>query len=116
MTRGRLVIVDDEPVILRLLTSMFADEPIEVVACSNGAAGLQAIDAGLDVLLTDKNLPDIGGLELLQRAKAADPLCEVLVITGYASLDTVLTAVSAILSTCVCTCSMSGSLTPLICS
>ncbi|MCB9669320.1 MAG: response regulator [Alphaproteobacteria bacterium] len=92
MTRGRLVIVDDEPVILRLLTSMFADEPIEVVACSNGAAGLQAIDAGLDVLLTDKNLPDIGGLELLQRAKAADPLCEVLVITGYASLDTVLTA------------------------
>lgn len=92
MEQGRLVIVDDEPVILRLLTSMFADDPIEVVSCTNGTEALAAIEAGLDVLLTDKNLPDVGGLELLERAKTLDPLCEVLVITGYASIDTVLAA------------------------
>ncbi len=93
MARGRLVIVDDEPVILRMLASMFADEPeVEVRACADGTTALAAIEDGLDVLLTDKNLPDVGGLELLERAKRLDPLCEVLVITGYASLETVLSA------------------------
>lgn len=92
MADGRLVIVDDEPVILRLLGSMFQDDPIEVVPCATGTEGLSAIEQGYDVLLTDKNLPDIGGLELLERAKKLDPLGEVLLITGYASLDTVLSA------------------------
>jgi C4-dicarboxylate-specific signal transduction histidine kinase len=71
---------------------MFADEPVEVVCCATGTEGRIAIDAGVDVLLTDKNLPDVGGLELLQHAKQVDPLTEVLVITGYASIDTVLQA------------------------
>ena len=90
--QGRLIIVDDEPVILRLLTSVFADEPdLEVVACPDGTSGAAAIDQGVDVLLTDKNLPDIGGLELAARARASHD-CEVIVITGYASLDTALEA------------------------
>jgi len=47
---------------------------------------------GVDVLLTDKNLPDIGGLELLQHAKRLQTDAEGIIITGYASLDTVLAA------------------------
>ncbi len=92
MTTGRLIIVDDEPVILRLLASIFDDQDYDLVTCSDGRSALAAIDEGVDVLLTDKNLPDVGGLELLEHAKRKQPDCEVLIITGYASLDTVLRA------------------------
>lgn len=93
MAEGRLIIVDDEPVILNLLASIFQEEPWQVTACPNGTTAMAAMrERGVDVLLTDKNLPDIGGLELLQRARELQPDCEVIVITGYASLDTVLAA------------------------
>ncbi|MCB9678420.1 MAG: hybrid sensor histidine kinase/response regulator [Alphaproteobacteria bacterium] len=92
MSRGRLIIVDDEPVILRLLASVFEGEGYDLVTCADGRSAMEAIDAGVDVLLTDKNLPDVGGLELLEHAKQRQPDCEVLIITGYASLDTVLRA------------------------
>lgn len=90
--RGRLIIVDDEPVILDLLASLFADTH-DVVPCSDGRTALQAMEeGGVDVMLTDKNLPDMGGLELLGHAKRIRPDAEVLLITGYASLDTALAA------------------------
>lgn len=89
---GRLVIVDDEPVILQLLTTIFADDRYDLVACPDGTTALAAIRDGCDVLLTDKNLPDVGGLELVRAAKAKDADCEAIILTGYASLDTALEA------------------------
>ena len=92
-TPNRLVVVDDEPIILSLLVSIFDEEPWEVVACSDGETALASMRSdGVDVLLTDKNLPDIGGLELLREAKGLQPDCEGIIVTGYASLDTVLAA------------------------
>jgi C4-dicarboxylate-specific signal transduction histidine kinase len=90
--RRRLVIVDDEPVILELLSSLF-DESYDVVPCRSGQEALRAMESGgVDVLLTDKNLPDLGGLELLDHARRLQPDAQVLIITGYASLDTALEA------------------------
>jgi C4-dicarboxylate-specific signal transduction histidine kinase len=47
---------------------------------------------GVDVLLTDKNLPDISGLDLMDRAREVTPDAECIIITGFASLDTALVA------------------------
>ena len=89
---ARLIIVDDEPVILDLLVSLF-DGSYDVVACANGTAALRAMEAGgVDLLLTDKNLPDINGLDLLDHAHRLQPDAEVIIITGFASLDTALVA------------------------
>jgi signal transduction histidine kinase len=88
----RLIIVDDEPVILSLLCSVFEDQPYQVVSCRDGKSAWAAMDDGVDILLTDKNLPDINGLELTERAKALQPDAEVIILTGYASLDTALLA------------------------
>ncbi len=90
--RGRLIIVDDEPVILSLLTSVFADTELEVVSCPAGQEAVEAMAEGVDVLLTDKNLPDISGLEVARHARAHHPDVEIIIITGYASLDTALLA------------------------
>jgi C4-dicarboxylate-specific signal transduction histidine kinase len=89
---GRLVLVDDEPVILNLLASVLEGDDFDVVPCADGRTGLAEIERGCDVLLTDKNLPDVNGIELLRRARELHPDCEGIIITGYASLDTALAA------------------------
>lgn len=88
----RLVVVDDEPVILDLLAAVLEDGPWELIRCGCGREAVRAFEGGVDLLLTDKNLPDIGGLELVRQARAITPDVEALIITGYASLDTALEA------------------------
>ena len=90
----RLLIVDDEPVILQILKAVFESEPLRLTCVGTGAEARRVIEEeGCDLLITDKNLPDISGIELLKIAKQRDPLCEVIVITGYASLETAIAAV-----------------------
>jgi len=89
----KLVIVDDEPVILQILEAVFEEGPWLLSSCGTGKQAQEIMrDHGVDILLTDKNLPDINGLELLAEAKRINPLAEVIVITGYASLETALSA------------------------
>ncbi len=92
--RKHLLIVDDEPVILQILKAVFDDEPYRVSLTGSGQEALAVLQRDhVDLLLTDKNLPDVGGLELLRAAKQQDPLTEVVIITGYGSLDTALSAI-----------------------
>jgi two-component system, NtrC family, sensor kinase len=91
--RARLIIVDDEPVVLNVLAAVFDQDALfEVVRCPDGQSALAAMAQGVDVLLTDKNLPDIGGLELARRVREFSPDAEVIIITGYASLETAIAA------------------------
>jgi C4-dicarboxylate-specific signal transduction histidine kinase len=93
MTLLPLLLVDDEPVILQILRAVFQEEPYRLTAVATGREALAVLaDQGCDVLLTDKNLPDVNGLELLRAAKERDADIEVIVITGYGSLETALTA------------------------
>ena len=91
--RKHLLIVDDEPVILQILKAVFEGEPVRLTCVGSGADAKRVLEEqGCDLLITDKNLPDINGMELLQLAKAINPFTEVIIITGYASLETALTA------------------------
>ncbi len=91
--RKHLLIVDDEPVILQILKAVFDDEPVRLTCVSNGTDALRVMEEqGCDLLISDKNLPDVNGMELLKAAKALNPFTEVIIITGYASLDSALTA------------------------
>ena len=74
MSEARLIIVDDEPVVLQLLAAVFrGEEGLRVVRCPNGTAALAAIEEGVDVLLTDKNLPGQHGLQLAARIQERHP-------------------------------------------
>lgn len=89
-----LLIVDDEPVILQILRAVFEEEPWRLTLVGTGAEAQRILESErVDLLLTDKNLPDVSGLELLRIAKAKEPLCEVIILTGYGSLETALAAI-----------------------
>lgn len=91
--RKHLLVVDDEPVILQILKAVFEEEPYRLTLHNNGRDAKATLEQDhVDLLLTDKNLPDVSGLELLRVAKGQDPLTEVIIITGYGSLETALTA------------------------
>lgn len=91
--RKHLLIVDDEPVILQILKAVFEDEPVRLTCVGTGNDAKRVLEEqGCDLLITDKNLPDINGLELLKMAKHLNRFTEVIIITGYASLETALMA------------------------
>jgi len=91
--RKHLLIVDDEPVILQILKAVFEDEPVRLTCVGTGNDAKRVLEEqGCDLLITDKNLPDINGLELLKLAKQLNRFTEVIIITGYASLETALMA------------------------
>lgn len=89
----RLLVIDDEAVALRTLADVFEREPYEVVACQGGAAGLAALEREpFDVVLTDLRMPGVDGMEILRRARALCPDTQVIVVTGYAALDSAIEA------------------------
>ena len=88
-----VLVVDDEPAILMVAGAVLADGPWRLSQASTFAAAHAILDAEVvDVLVTDKNLPDGNGLDLLALLKGADPQSEGIVITGYPSFDTAIQA------------------------
>ena len=66
-----LLLVDDEPVILQILRAVFAGEEVRLSACADGASAAALIERDpVDLLITDKNLPDLSGIELMQIGRA----------------------------------------------
>jgi signal transduction histidine kinase len=89
-----ILIVDDEPSILSILRNVFLDTPYRLSLVSTGIEAKTILEDGdCNVLLTDKNLPDISGMDLLRVAKNIDPTTEVIIITGYDSTETVIEAI-----------------------
>ena len=83
----KVLVVDDEEVIRLLIhDALVEDFAIAMVESAEDAAPY-LVHHPPDVLLVDKNLPGMSGIDLLRQSKALQPECEVMVITGYASLE-----------------------------
>jgi len=68
-------------------------QPIEVVAAARGDEGLAiARTVGFDVAIVDVKLPDASGVDLIPQLRARSPFGEVVLITGFASMDTAIGA------------------------
>ncbi|HEY3451409.1 MAG TPA: response regulator [Myxococcales bacterium] len=92
---NKILLVDDEPVILTVLRGILARDDREFATAENAAQALQLAheSASLEVALVDKNLPDRNGLEVARELKHMHPDVEVILLTGYASLDSAIEAV-----------------------
>ena|SRR5215471_13854000 len=82
MNKRRLLLVDDEPEILELLTLSFPDFDCEIAL--NTVSALEILGkVHIDVLITDIKMPGESGLTLIERAKVMSPGLGVIVITGH---------------------------------
>ncbi|HET9467309.1 MAG TPA: sigma-54 dependent transcriptional regulator [Vicinamibacterales bacterium] len=89
-----LLVVDDEPGILRLIERFATKVGFDVATAGSGREALQTLQsAKAAVALVDLRMPDVDGLEVLRRIRAADPDCQVILMTGHASIDTAIEAI-----------------------
>jgi len=91
----RVLLVDDEPAIVKLLGKLLATDGFEVVTAASGEEALERLEGEeFSLLVTDKNLPGLSGIEVARFARNIRPFMPVLLITGYASEDSALEALS----------------------
>lgn len=87
---GRVLILDDEEKMVGLIARSLERDGYEAVGETDPARALAAIkESKFDVLLTDLRMPGIDGIEVLERVKKIDPGIDVILMTAYASVDTV---------------------------
>ena len=81
--RPVLAVIDDDEAVGRLIAKIFQDENFDVRIASNGVSGLDlARDSSPDVVLLDLNLPDLDGLQVLERLKTELPSLSVVMLTA----------------------------------
>jgi two-component system NtrC family response regulator len=88
VAKNSILVVDDEPNYLIVLSELLKDEGFEVFTASSGADGLKIIeDVDLDVVITDMQMPGMNGLEFLIEVKRRIADLPVVVITAFAEVD-----------------------------
>ena len=88
-----ILIVDDEPTILKSLIGILSDEGFEVSTAQNGYEALKIIDAeSPDLVLLDIWMPGIDGIETLKQIKKDNPFIQVIIITGHGTIETAVQA------------------------
>ncbi len=93
MNEGRILVVDDEASICRMLEDFFTSVGYEVVTANDGQEALAAFAPGrFDCVITDLNMPRIDGLELLKRIRQVDREVLFLIITGFPGIDSAVDA------------------------
>jgi diguanylate cyclase (GGDEF)-like protein len=93
MDKPRIIIIDDDPNLRKTLSDILKFKGFEAYGAGNGADGLAWMeDNPASVALIDLGLPDIPGIEVLKRVKAAYPATEIIVLTGKATLDSAIEA------------------------
>ena len=90
---SRVLIIDDEEKILRILKEAIASEEYDIETCSSAEEALPLIERGdIDIILCDLRLGGMDGLELLRRARKISPGSDFVMITAYASSATAVEA------------------------
>jgi len=86
--KDSVLIIDDEADLRSLLTKLLTLEGFKVLCAENGRNGLAlAQKEDFAVVVADVRLPDINGLDLIQKIKQLNPLTEVIVITAYGTIE-----------------------------
>jgi CheY-like chemotaxis protein len=91
---GRILLVDDQDHLRRLLERALIKAGHEVITASNGRQAIAlAGQSRFDVVISDVRMPDLGGVELLERLHAEDADLPVLLVSGSPDLETAMKAV-----------------------
>ncbi len=90
MARGKasILVVDDEPAMRLLVTSILRDEGYDVTATANGEEALQLIERRHHhLIISDLKMPGMSGVDLLERVKQEDPETAVILLTAFGTVE-----------------------------
>ena len=91
---AKILLIDDEKRMCDSLTTLLEIEGYEVASFTDARAGAKMLeDAHFDLVITDIKMPGISGIEILKKAHEKDAHLEVILMTGYASLESAKEAV-----------------------
>lgn len=94
MSKAQILVVDDEAIARENVSYMLQKDGYEVIAVNDGGAAISLLEEReVDVVLTDLRMKGRDGLAVLAASKRWWPDTEVVVITGYASIDTAIEAI-----------------------
>ena len=92
----RILIVDDEFQVLTFLDDLFRTEGWDVQTADSGSSGIDMLEQNrFDIVLTDLKMPGSDGIEVLRTAKKLQGDAEVIMMTGYGTVDTAIEAMRA---------------------
>ncbi len=92
--KTRVLLVDDDEAFRGAIAAELARRGYDVVAAGSGRAALdQAALTEADVTLLDLRLPDLDGIEVLERLRRRNPSAAVVVLTGHGTIDTAIRAI-----------------------
>lgn len=93
MKNTGILIIDDDSVLRKTLADVLRLKGFENITAGNGTEGLALLEeTAVNLVLIDLGLPDIPGIELLERIKSVHPDIEAIILTGNASLDSAIEA------------------------
>ncbi|KPK00417.1 MAG: Fis family transcriptional regulator [Desulfobacterales bacterium SG8_35] len=91
-----ILVVDDEPNYLIVLSELLKEEGFEVITAQRGAEGLKIVeDNDLDLVITDMRMPGMDGLELLRSVKSYNKDLPVIMITAFGEVEKAVVAMKA---------------------
>jgi DNA-binding NtrC family response regulator len=92
----RILVVDDESIIRESVAYVLRNEGYTVAEAANGAEAYKALLAdSFDLVITDLEMPEMKGIELIDKVVHTSPQTSVIIITAYGSLDTAISALRA---------------------
>ena len=93
MQNKKALVIDDEQIVLDSVSKILKDENYDVDVTLRSREGIEwAIYKEYDVVLTDIRMPEIGGMRVLRDVKRAKPSLPVVMITGYATVQSAVQA------------------------
>jgi two-component system response regulator AtoC len=92
MSKSTILVVDDEALIRWSLGERLKSEGYDVIEAETGAAALEKLSEGVDLVLLDYKLPDTDGVAVLGKIKEFDQDILVILLTAYASVETAVEA------------------------
>ncbi len=92
-----ILFVDDEVIILRALQMVFTREGYHTLTATSGEEALKILEAEeVDVVISDEKMPGLTGIELLSRVKEQYPDKIRIILTAFAEVNTVLSAINQV--------------------
>ena len=93
--QANILVIDDEQIMRDGCSRILSKDGWSVICAQNGSQGLEEIKGhseDLDVILLDLMMPGMSGMEVLDHIRAFDPNLLVIVITGYATVESAVEA------------------------